>query len=231
MLLWNLSLLRQSPELFFLLVALVGVALLIALTFHEFSHALVADRLGDETPRRMGRLSLNPLAHLDPLGTLMLFLVGFGWGKPVPINPLLLRGDPRSGMGLVASAGPLANLSLAGLFAVPVRLELIPWHSPLALPLHPDLGAIIVALIGYIILFNLILTIFNLIPIAPLDGFKVLLALLPRNLAYSFERTERYGSMILLLFIFFGYFTGFLWLFLRSGVNLLALVFTGRAIL
>ena len=226
-----MHLLRQSPGLFFLLVALVGVALLIALTFHEFSHALVADRLGDETPRRMGRLSLNPLAHLDPLGTLMLFLVGFGWGKPVPVNPLQLRGDPRSGMGLVALAGPLANLSLAGLFAVPVRLELVPWDSPLALPLHPDLGAIIAALIGYIILFNLILAIFNFIPIAPLDGFRVLLALLPRNLAYSFERTERYGSIILLLFIFFGYFTGFLWLFLKYGVNLLALVFTGRAIL
>ncbi len=231
MLLWNLHLLFRNPLLFLLLVVLVSMALLIALTFHEFSHALVADQLGDYTPRRMGRLSLNPLAHLDPLGTLMLFLVGFGWGKPVPVNPLLLRRDPRSGMALVASAGPLANLSLAGLFSVPVRLELLPWHSPLAIPLHPDAGAILVALVGYIILFNLILTIFNLIPVAPLDGFRVLLGLLPRDLAYSFERTERYGPMILLFLIFFGYFTGFLWDFLEYGVNLLAFVFTGRAIL
>src|SRR3972149_2202227 len=98
MLLWNLELLIDDPTAFFLLLATVSIALLVALTFHEFSHALMADRLGDPTAKRLGRLSLNPVRHLDPVGTLMLFMVGFGWGKPVPTNPYLFRRDPRSGM-------------------------------------------------------------------------------------------------------------------------------------
>lgn len=231
MLLWNLDLLLKSPPLFFLLVTVVGIALLIALTFHEFSHGLVADCLGDDTARKMGRLSLNPLVHLDFMGTLMLFLVGFGWGKPVPINPSLFRQNPRSGMALVAFAGPLANLGLAGLFSMPIRLELLPWDSLSAISLHPNTGAILTTLIFYLIFFNIILAFFNLIPIAPLDGFKVVLGLLPRDLAYSLEKTERHGSMILLLLLFFGFLTGFLWDFLKYGVNLLAFIFTGSSIL
>lgn len=230
MLLWNLYLLFEDPLLFFLLVGLVSVALLAAITVHEFSHALVADRLGDDTPRRAGRLSLNPRAHLDPVGTLMLFAVGFGWGKPVPVNPYRLGREPRMGMGLVAFAGPLSNLVLAGLVALPARMGLVSWHPPLVLPGDITPAWLLSALVSYVILFSLILAVFNLIPVAPLDGFKVAVGVLPRDLAYSYAQTERYGPMILLLVLAFGYVTGFLGTFLTRAVNFLALLLVGRGL-
>ena len=130
MLLWNLRLLIDDPAAFFLLVAIVGFSLLIAITVHEFSHALMANRLGDPTAKRMGRLSLNPIKHLDPLGTLMLLLVGFGWGKPVPINPNYFRMNPRRGMAVSALAGPLSNFALAAVLGVIIRTGVVAWHSP-----------------------------------------------------------------------------------------------------
>jgi len=206
MLLWNLPLLFDAPLLFFVLVLTVILALLVALTFHEFSHALLADRLGDDTARRMGRVSLNPLAHLDRTGTIMILLIGFGWGKPVPVNPYRLRGDPRSGMAMVAAAGPLSNLIMAGVFSILFRLELLSLHSLFDLSF---LG-IFTTLIFYIIRLNLILAFFNLLPIPPLDGFNLAMGILPRGWANSLAKTQTYGPMILLIVIGLLLFTGVL---------------------
>ncbi len=166
----------------------------IAAPVHEFSHALVADRLGDSTPERQGRLTLNPLAHLEPLGTLLVAIAGFGWAKPVQVNPYYLRHGSRMGMLLVSLAGPLSNLVLAVLFAVPVRLGLIQLNDSITIGPLPSLGM----LWFWAIYLNLILMLFNLLPISPLDGFKILLGLLPPDMADSFARTEQWGIFILL---------------------------------
>ena len=227
MLLWNLPLLFEDPLLFFVLVPTVIIALLVVLTFHEFSHGWIANRLGDDTAKSMGRLSLNPLAHLDRMGTIMLLLVGIGWGKPVPVNPYRLRGDPRSGMAMVAAAGPLSNLIMAGLFSIPFRLGLLDFHSLSTF----SFSSLFTTLILYIILYNLILAIFNLLPMAPLDGFKVAMGILPRQWAISLAKTERYGPMILLIVIVLSYFTNFLWNIIGAGVNFFSSIFLGAELL
>jgi len=232
MLLWNLGLLKADPAAFFLLVVIVGFSLLIAITVHEFSHAMMANRLGDPTAKRLGRLSLNPVKHLDPLGTLMLFLVGFGWGKPVPINPNYFRMNPRRGMALSALAGPLSNFTLVALLGILVRVGVVAWHSPWSWPFAPfaswNAGWVAADIIGYVILLNLILGVFNLIPIPPLDGFNIAVGILPRQQAAAMLRIERYGPMILLVVVFLGYFTGFLWDFLLRAVDLFARLFVGQ---
>ncbi|MCL0058235.1 site-2 protease family protein [Dehalococcoidia bacterium] len=227
MILWNLPLLFRDPLLFFIRILTVILALLIVVTFHEFSHAWVADRLGDDTARRMGRLSLNPLAHLDRLGTLMFLLVGFGWGKPVPVNPYRLRRDPRSGMAIVAAVGPLSNLIMAGMFSILFRLELLSLHPLSAF----SFSGIFSILIFDIIRLNLIVAIFNSLPIPPLDGFKVAVGILPPRWAYSLAGTERYGWMILLMLIALNLFTGFLWDIIRFGVNLFSVILLGQGLL
>jgi len=210
-------------------MGVVTVALLIAITVHEFGHALVANWLGDPTAKRLGRLSLNPIRHLDPLGTLMIFLVGFGWGKPVPVNYRFLGRDPRKGMALVASAGALSNLVTAALFGALIRAGVVGWQSPGRLYADDfELGSVAAILIGYVILFNLILAIFNLIPIAPLDGFKVAVGALPSRQAYALARMEQYGPMALLVVLFLGYFTGLLWDVLILPVDLFARLFVGQ---
>lgn len=231
MLLWFMDLLLREPLSFFFLMAAILIALLVAITVHEFSHALMADRLGDNTPRRLGRLSLNPRAHLDPVGTLMLFVAGFGWGKPVPVNPYYLRREPKSALALVSSAGPLSNLVTAAVFALPFRLGALEWHSPLAAAFAPYLGVqwFFTGVLGSIIFYNIILALFNLIPVAPLDGFKVAVGLLPRGLSYSLARTERYGPMILILILLFGFYTGLLWDILRPAMDLLSFLLLGRS--
>jgi hypothetical protein len=142
-------------------LATVALGLIVALTVHEFSHAAVATSLGDETPRREGRLSLNPIRHLDPFGTFLLMVAGFGWGKPVRVNPYALQGGPgpRGGMALVAAAGPLSNLLMATLLALPVRLGLLPWHSPFRYPpfLQREPMGILADIIGWLILHNVFL--------------------------------------------------------------------------
>jgi Zn-dependent protease len=232
MLLWNLGLLRDDPAAFFLLVAIVGFSLLIAITVHEFSHAMMANRLGDPTAKRLGRLSLNPIKHLDPLGTLMLFLVGFGWGKPVPINPNYFRMNPRRGMAISALAGPLSNFALAALLGVLVRVGVVDWHSPWSWPFYPfaswDASWVAADIIGYVILLNLILGVFNLIPIPPLDGFNIAVGILPRRQAEAVARLQQYGPLLLLLLVFLGYFTGFLWDFLLRAVDLFGRLFVGQ---
>ena len=234
MLLFNLGLLGENPLFFVYLVIATSVALLVAITFHEFSHALMAKRLGDDTAERAGRVSLNPLAHLDPLGTAMLFLVGFGWGKPVPVNPLSMRSDPKVGMALVAASGAAANLVVAGAVALPIRLGVLSWHSPFALSLSSflSLEGTLTTVIGFIVLYNLLLALFNLIPIPPLDGFNIALGLLPRALAHSFSQIAPYGPVVLMLVIGLGYFTGvnILWYALDPAISFLSLLLVGRAL-
>lgn len=174
-----------------------AIVLLVAFSIHELAHALTADRLGDPTPRRMGRITLNPLAHLDPFGSLMLLISGFGWAKPVMVQPMYLRGNPRTSMAIVAAAGPISNLGLAILFAIPVRLGIvdIAVSSTGALPSFDFL-------IFEFIRINLILLFFNLIPVPPLDGYRILFGILPPDAAYRLRPLEQYGFLILILAIF-----------------------------
>ncbi|MFH1485621.1 MAG: site-2 protease family protein [Chloroflexota bacterium] len=235
MLLWNLDLLLSDPILMLFMVAAISAALLVAITVHEFSHAFVAYKLGDVTASRQGRLSLNPLVHLDPLGTLMLFFVGFGWGKPVPVNPHQFRTGMRQGTALVSVAGPVSNLIAAFLFTIPVKFGLLAWHSPLLYQFSPQRGVswLLADLIGYIVFYNIILAVFNLIPVAPLDGFGVALGILPGHLANTLAKLERYGPAVLMIVIGVGYFTRFnvLWGFLGPAVSVLGRVIVGRPVL
>jgi len=173
------------------LPALAGIVLgmLAGITTHEFSHAAVADQLGDHQPRALGRVSLNPLRHLDPLGTALLVLVGIGWGKPVPVNIAALR-PGRTGMALVAGAGPVANLVVA------LGLALIYRAADLA-----GTGGAVLQLVYVATVVNLLLAILNLIPIPPLDGFGVLIALVPPRWEYSIRRYQGYGVVLLLLLL------------------------------
>ncbi|MBI4236546.1 MAG: site-2 protease family protein [Chloroflexi bacterium] len=185
-----------------IIILTVGGALVSALTVHEYGHALVAHRLGDETARLMGRLSLNPLHHLDPMGGLMLLVVGFGWGKPVPVNPALLQRG-RQGMAAVSLAGPAFNLLLATLVAFLARATGV----PLTLSLEAVVGDLTSPLAwasllgGLAVFYNLLLGVFNLIPLAPLDGSKVVIGVAPREVAWRLSRLESYGPVILVLVI------------------------------
>jgi Zn-dependent protease len=159
---------------------------------HEWAHAWAAFQLGDDTAARRGRLTINPLAHLDPMGTLSLVIFGFGWGKPVPVSPYRLRGSMRRGHALVSVAGPLSNLVLAMLAAIPFRLG---WLSPFSAGSVISLSGILLQFIS----INLALMIFNLIPFPPLDGSRVLAWLLPRPWAAKLDRLEQFGSLGLML--------------------------------
>lgn len=162
-------------------------ALLISLDIHEFSHALMADKLGDPTPRLAGRLTLNPLAHLDPIGTIALILFSFGWGKPVPFDTYNLR-NPKRDSALIALAGPASNLILATVLSVILRTVHV-----------PELGA---AFFYALIFLNVNLAIFNFLPIHPLDGGKILIGLAPKDVAREWDSLlHRYGLLILLLLI------------------------------
>ena len=166
------------------------IALLVGLTFHEFSHALLADQLGDHRPRAMGRLTLNPIPHIDPIGALMLVVAGFGWAKPVMVNPAALRGG-RQGMAIVAFAGPIANLVVAVAFAIVYRVMALVGVD----------GGFFLGLVGLIVQLNVLLAIFNLIPIPPLDGYNVLLAFLPPRQAKVVRQYAPYGVIVLLLLV------------------------------
>lgn len=204
-----LSVLGEAPLAFLILLSAFSFSLLAGLTFHEFSHALVADRLGDRTPRRFGRLSLNPKAHLDPIGSTMIFFVGFGWAKPVPVNPNNTA-NPKRTMALTAGAGPAANLVIAGIAGIPINAGAVPFHHPFVAPSQADLFArvwtdspsdLLGLFLGTVVLLNVILAVFNLLPIAPLDGFNVAVGLLPRDLSRQLASTAPWGPGILILLI------------------------------
>ena len=168
----------------------VAVALVVGITFHEFSHAFTADQLGDHRPRALGRITLNPAAHIDPLGAILFLLVGFGYGRPVPVNVYALR-PGRVGMAMVSAAGPLANVVVAIVFAVVFRaMEIGGVDSPFAL-----------GLVYYTIFYNFVLAILNLIPIPPLDGYNVVLPFLPPQWQYTVQRYAQYGFLLLIVLI------------------------------
>lgn len=165
------------------------IALVLGITVHEFMHAYTAHRLGDDTARLLGRLSLNPMAHLDPFGSLLLVLAGFGYGKPVPFNESRLRS--AMGVTFVALAGPLANLALAALCAIPLRFA---GASLLG-------GGIYETVLLEIVGLNCVLAIFNLVPIPPLDGANVVYGLLPPRQQYSWRTYQQYGPFLLLFIL------------------------------
>lgn len=172
-------------------IAGIAVALVVGITFHEFSHAFTALQLGDHRPAAMGRVSLNPARHIDPIGAIVFFLAGFGWGRPVLVNPAALR-PGRIGMAIVAAAGPISNVVVAVAFAIVFRV----------LDLVGGMPVFVMALLFYIVFFNLVLAILNLVPIPPLDGSNVALALLPPRQALAFQRYAPYGIIVLLLLVF-----------------------------
>jgi Zn-dependent protease len=194
--------------------------LMIAMSVHEFAHGWVAFKLGDNTAKSMGRLTINPLAHIDPFGTIVLPLLIFfasagrfifGAAKPVPINYLALK-NPKRDMIWIGLSGPLANF----LFAVALRAA---W--PLVIPLFPVMAFIFKTLI----VINIVLGVFNLIPIPPLDGSRVVMGLLPAGLAASYARIEPFGFFILMLMIAMGFFQALLWPIVYFILNILGVYF------
>jgi Zn-dependent protease len=184
--------------------------LLVALPVHEFAHAWTANRLGDDTPRLAGRLSLNPLIHLDVIGSLLLLFAGFGWAKPVPINPYALQRRTPAGVMIVAAAGPLSNVALALLVSIPFRLGLVSASS-----------SVLVPFLEFFIFLNLVLFFFNLIPIFPLDGEKVLTYFLPPSGQAFLAQIRPYGPILLLMLVV---------LSSRSGLNVIDLIVRGPAL-
>ena len=185
------------------------ITLVIAFTVHEFSHAFVADLYGDLTPRLNHRLTLNPLKHLDVIGSLMLLIAGFGWAKPVPVSAGFLKQRSKSAFMWVSVAGPASNLLMAILAAIPLRFNLI--------PVMPT-GTILPSPQSFLLTFfyiNLLLMVFNLIPLSPLDGEKVLEFVLPDSWSQAYARLKPYGPMLLLVIVF---------LLPRFGIDILSAI-------
>ena len=180
-----------NPNLSLTDLAGIAIALVIGVTCHEFSHAFTADQLGDHRPRALGRVSLNPVRHIDPFGALLFLIAGFGYGRPVPVNVYALR-PGRIGMAMVAAAGPIANVVVALVFAIVYRAIRI---SGVQIDLVE--GIVLSA-----VFYNFVLAILNLIPIPPLDGYNVLLAFLPPRYAFTLQRYAQYGFLVLLLLVF-----------------------------
>jgi len=186
------------------------IVLLTAFSVHEFAHAWTADYFGDNTPRVNGRLTLNPLAHLDPLGSLLLVVAGFGWAKPVPVNPYTLRRSSPSAMMWVALAGPLSNFLMALLAALPFQLNLVNLDD-VYLSFANQGSSILPTQVGFLwefITINLVLMLFNLIPIPPLDGDKIAEFFLPPAWKDRMAQIRPYGPMILIVLFMFGPYIG-----------------------
>lgn len=176
------QLLLSDPLLF----VIVAAALVISITIHEFSHAFIAEKLGDPTPRVQGRVTLNPAAHLDLFGTLAMVFIGFGWGKPVMFDPYNLK-NPKRDAALIALAGPASNLILASILALIVRTI--------------GVDSLFVSVAILVIQTNVGLAIFNLIPIHPLDGGKILIGLAPKEVAQEWDQVLHQYGMVILLFL------------------------------
>ncbi|MBI2355448.1 MAG: site-2 protease family protein [Deltaproteobacteria bacterium] len=209
-------------ENFLLKLSVMLVPGLLAITCHEVSHGFIAWRFGDPTARMMGRLTLNPLKHLDIIGTLMIFFIGIGWAKPVPVVYENLR-NPRRDMIWVAAAGPITNFTLATVSALLLRALVAIGNpagsaSPLALFLEP-----LVMMLAFSVYINLLLAIFNLIPVPPLDGGRVMVGLLPYRQAAAWARIEPYGMIIIIVLVFFtNIFSYVISPVLNFGIHLLA---------
>lgn len=201
---------RLPPEVLVLLIPV----LLFALVFHEFSHAWVANKLGDPTARYAGRLTLNPMAHLDPIGGLMILFVGFGWAKPVPVDIRYLS-NPRVDMMKIAFAGPASNLLLAFIGGMILRLGFV--HGTMAM------------MIMFFTQINIMLAVFNMIPIAPLDGSQIFSGLLIRTNPELVRNLQIYGPKILMGAILIGYFTPIspIWWFMGPFVKFFLFLFAG----
>jgi len=195
------------------LILLIPV-LVFALVFHEFSHAWVANKLGDPTARYSGRLTLNPLAHLDPFGSLMILFVGFGWAKPVPVDSRYLA-NPRVDMMKIAFAGPAANLLLALVGGTIIRTDLVSGSITLMLLLFTQI--------------NIMLAVFNMIPIPPLDGSQIFSSIMMRRYPELVYKLQMYGPQILLGLIMIGYFTRIspIWIVISPFVNFFLFLFAG----
>lgn len=175
------------------------VILIIAFTVHEFMHAFVAYKFGDWTAKNAGRLTLNPLVHLDPMGSIMLLVAGFGWAKPVPVNPYVIRQKSPAGLMLISLAGPLSNLTMAAIGGVVIRL-LVAFKASWT-PIW------LLEFIFQFIIINILLFLFNMIPVAPLDGEKVMAYTLPNAWQAAFEKVQSIGPYILLGAILIGRFS------------------------
>tara|TARA_B100001250_G_scaffold175750_1_gene151136 strand:- start:4182 stop:4808 length:627 start_codon:yes stop_codon:yes gene_type:complete len=204
-------LLNLPPQILVLLIP----SLIFALSFHEFSHAWMAKKCGDNTAASLGRLSLNPMAHLDLIGSIMILFVGFGWAKPVPVNSFSLN-NPRKDMMKIAAAGPLSNLLLALIASLIFRISSI-------------IGLNLDYLLFYFIQINISLAVFNMIPISPLDGSQIFTGYLSKRNPDLAVKIQTYGPQVLLGLILFGYITGFsiIWLFIRPIVKVFMYVFAG----
>ena len=195
--------------------------LVFALSFHEFAHAWMAAKCGDNTAVRMGRLTLNPMAHLDAIGSMMILFAGFGWAKPVPVDSRLLK-NPRIDMMKVAAAGPVSNILLAMFSGMMLRL----------LNGTELLTEIMLILIIYFTRINITLAVFNMIPIAPLDGSQIFSGYLIKYNPKLAWKIQTYGPQVLFGLILFGYFTGFsiIWMVMEPFVNFFMLLFAGISI-
>lgn len=203
---------------------IIAPPILLALTFHEYAHAYMANRLGDSTAKEMGRLTLNPLVHLDLLGTAMLFIVHIGWAKPVPVNPFNFK-NPKRDLLWVSLAGPGANLLLAFLFGIGCRvLGIENLHN-----LEFGITGLIKFMIGFGLVINIVLAIFNILPIPPLDGSKILMGLIPHQYEQKLEPFLRYGTTILIVLIVFGFIgkINILWGIINPFVKIFSYLFAG----
>ncbi|MFQ6613981.1 MAG: site-2 protease family protein, partial [Fidelibacterota bacterium] len=178
-----MGIIHQDPAVQVILLPLI----IFALSFHEFAHGWMAYRFGDPTALHQGRLTLNPLAHLDPFGTLVLYLVGFGWAKPVPVNPGYFR-RPQTGMAIVGVAGPAVNIVLSVAAALIFRF---------VVAVHLDIGQAAAQMLVYAVIINIVLATFNMVPIPPLDGSRVIVPFLPREAALAYRQLEPYGFLII----------------------------------